>query len=678
MGIVGRLRDDRGVTGVEIAIIIAGVALVVLPAIFAIGSALSGSYQSGTAADPGVCTGAECDAIAEVPQTGVVLVNSDGGSTQQTISFAAPATGVVGGTASLSPTTTASGLSVTLTVGSSSSGVCFLTGFPPAYTVTYVSAGTCTITATQSGNSTYAAATPLVRSIAVSANGLLAQFITFTAPANGSVGGSDALTPTTTASGLVVLLSVSTSTATVCSLSGTAPNYTVNYLTTGTCRITASQPGNTTYAPATPVTRTITVGKRSQTITFTPPSTGAVGGSAAVSASTTATGLVVTLTVDAPSSTVCSLTGTAPNYTVAYAASGSCSITASQAGDANYAAATPVTQVITVGKRSQTITFTSPGSSAEVGSTDTLSATSDSGLSVSFGASPSNVCTVSGSTVTYKALGTCTLTASQAGNASFAAATDVSYTVTVTKKAQTITFATLTSPKVLGSSASLSATASSGLTVSFSVSPSSVCTLSGTTVSYVAAGTCTVTATQAGNGTWAAAADVAQDVTVTKKAQTISFSTLTSPKVIGTTATLSATASSGLTVSFTVSPSSVCTLSGSTVSYVGAGTCTVTASQAGNATWAAATDEVQDVAVTKKTQTITLTAPSTGAKKGTGTVSATSSSGLSVTITVSGVCSISGSTVTYQNKAGTCTVTATQAGDATWSPASTSADIAVS
>ena len=50
------------------------------------------------------------------------------------------------------------------------------------------------------------------------------------------------------------------------------------------------------------------------------------------------------------------------------------------------------------------------------------------------------------------------------------------------------------------------------------------------------------------------------------------------------------------------------------------------------------------------------------------TVSATASSGLAVTFTASGDCTISGNTV-HITAAGSCTITAHQAGDANYNPA---------
>ncbi|HEY1219591.1 MAG: SBBP repeat-containing protein [Bryobacteraceae bacterium] len=72
-------------------------------------------------------------------------------------------------------------------------------------------------------------------------------------------------------------------------------------------------------------------------------------------------------------------------------------------------------------------------------------------------------------------------------------------------------------------------------------------------------------------------------------AQTITFGAL-SNQVFGTAPfTVSATASSGLPVSFNSLTSSVCTASGTQVTLVAVGTCIIQATQAGNATYAAAT-----------------------------------------------------------------------------------------
>jgi hypothetical protein len=78
---------------------------------------------------------------------------------------------------------------------------------------------------------------------------------------------------------------------------------------------------------------------------------------------------------------------------------------------------------------------------------------------------------------------------------------------------QTISFPAPVRPVVYGSGAdALSATASSGLGVSYSVSGPGV--LSGNTVSFTAAGLVRILASQPGNGTYAAATSVEQDIAV--------------------------------------------------------------------------------------------------------------------------------------------------------------------
>jgi hypothetical protein len=168
-------------------------------------------------------------------------------------------------------------------------------------------------------------------------------------------------------------------------------------------------------------------------------------------------------------------------------------------------------------KADQTITgFTATPSSGAVGGSSTLSATASSGLTVSFGSSTTAVCTVAGTTVSYLATGTCTVTADQAGDASYNAAPQVTVDIVVSPGDQTISsFAASPGSGFLGGSSALSATASSGLAVIFASSATAVCTVAGNTVSYIAAGTCTLTADQAGDANYNAAPQVSLNITVT-------------------------------------------------------------------------------------------------------------------------------------------------------------------
>jgi len=87
--------------------------------------------------------------------------------------------------------------------------------------------------------------------------------------------------------------------------------------------------------------------------------------------------------------------------------------------------------------------------------------------------------------------------------------------------------------------------------------------------------------------------------------QTINFSALADKTYGETSFSLGASASSGLSVSYISSDPLVATISGSTVTIVGAGSTTITASQAGNATYNAASDELQVLTVNKVSLTVT-------------------------------------------------------------------------
>ncbi len=174
---------------------------------------------------------------------------------------------------------------------------------------------------------------------------------------------------------------------------------------------------------------------------------------------------------------------------------------------------TPSTATATATPAAQSISFSAPSSPMVGGGSVTLSGTSSSALPVTYVSNTTSTCTVSGTTLTIVADGQCTLVASQAGNASYSAATPVTISFMINGQAQTITFAAPTPPAV-GATITLVATASSSLPVSFTASPSSICSLSGNVLTAVAAGACTITASQAGNSQYAAATSVPQTVTI--------------------------------------------------------------------------------------------------------------------------------------------------------------------
>jgi len=252
-------------------------------------------------------------------------------------------------------------------------------------------------------------------------------------------------------------------------------------------------------------------------------------------------------------------------------------------------------------KGAQTITFGAL-STKTVGDADSApGATATSGLTVTYSSSVPSVATIVSGKIHVIAAGSTIITASQSGDGTFEAATDVTQSLTVSAgalTAQTITFNSL-SAKTIGDAAfGLTATASSSLTVSYSSSNTAVATVSGSTVTIVGAGTTDITASQAGNSTYAAAPNVIQTLTVNKYNQTITFGSLSAKTDADAPFTVTTpTSTSGLTVTLTSSNTNVALINGYTITIVGAGTSTITASQAGNATYNAATSVPQTLTV---------------------------------------------------------------------------------
>ena len=132
--------------------------------------------------------------------------------------------------------------------------------------------------------------------------------------------------------------------------------------------------------------------------------------------------------------------------------------------------------------------------------------------------------------------------------------------------------------------------------------------------------------------------------------------------------TISATATSNLTVAFDASGD--CTVSGTTIRINGAGACTITASQPGNANYNAAPTVARTFQIAKANQAITIDthAPST-ATIGSSFSVAASAPGGSITYSSAGACTNSGSFFSAANAGGICTVKYDQGGSRNYNAA---------
>src|SRR6185436_14215348 len=291
------------------------------------------------------------------------------------------------------------------------------------------------------------------------------------------------------------------------------------------------------------------------------------------------------LAVDIAAAGGCSINAAGDTVTMT-SGSTDCVLTASQGGNANYNAATGVERTVVANKANQVITFAQPASPKVFGSSFAVSASSDSGLAVDIAAAGGCSINAAGDTVTMTSGSTdCVLTASQGGNANYNAATDVERTVVANKANQVITFAQPASPKVLGTSFAVSASSDSGLAVDIAAAGGCSINAAGDTVTMTSGSTdCVLTASQGGNANYNAATDVMRTVVANKADQTITFGTIAAKTFGDADFNLTASASSGLSVSF--SATGDCTVvAGPKAHITGAGSCTITASQAGNANY---------------------------------------------------------------------------------------------
>lgn len=263
----------------------------------------------------------------------------------QTITFPPLPAAAVTSTSVVAGAGADSGLDVAYT--SLTPGIC---GVTQNGHVSLLSAGVCTLQARQPGNGVYAAAPPATSSFAIK---LASQTITLTGPRTVRFDATDVAVVGTATSGLPVTYAVGT--PTVCSVGAGGA---LTLLAVGTCTVTGSQTGSTTYAPVVAAPHRVVVTALSQAITLSAPEQEDVSLRAVRISAASDAGLPVYLT--AGPAQVCTLAGS----TLTLVSSGRCSIDASAAGDATHDAATPVHSVVRVTAGTEDKAYTLPPAAA--------------------------------------------------------------------------------------------------------------------------------------------------------------------------------------------------------------------------------------------------------------------------------------------------------------------------
>jgi hypothetical protein len=218
----------------------------------------------------------------------------------------------------------------------------------------------------------------------------------------------------------------------------------------GSCAVTVTKAADSNYSAATSAAATVTLNAAAQAITGFAPASPVVFGSAAatLTASGGASGNPIVFATTSVN-TICTVSGNLVTFT----GTGVCNLTANQAASGNYGAAPQVVASITITAASQTITFSAPANQPLAGPPLVITATTTSGLPVTFASQTPAVCTTSGingNMVTMVALGTCTIRASQAGDANYGAAVSVDRSFSVTTSATQLTLTSSASIAAFG------------------------------------------------------------------------------------------------------------------------------------------------------------------------------------------------------------------------------------
>lgn len=354
----------------------------------------------------------------------------------------------------------------------------------------------------------------------------------------------------------------------------------IHIIGAGTCTVFANQAGDATRKAATEVSQTLTVAKTDLTVTadnktvkhgenapeFTYSFSGFVNGD-------TESDIIGSATLNS------TYTNTTPVSASPVAIN--CTTGSLWSTDYNF---NFVSGQLIIEQGNQTITFDALETKTYGDADFDLTATASSGLTVSYESSNPDVATISGSTVTITGAGTTTITASQLGDANYIEAAAVTQELKVNKALLTATakdiaviygdvppvysfnlsgFVNGDDESVVTGSPTLVCNYTTGTPVS--ASPMDIMSLSGSLLAddYTFAYE---------NG----------ELTINKQDQIITFNPPATKNANDPPFTLTASATSGLQIDFTSSTASVATVTGSIVTIAGAGTTTLTATQAGN------------------------------------------------------------------------------------------------
>lgn len=325
------------------------------------------------------------------------------------------------------------------------------------------------------------------------------------------------------------------------------------------------------------------------------------------------------------------------------------------------------TLTLTVAKGSQTIAFGPPATPTYApGASFNVSATATSGLPVTLSSLTPAVCTYAGgSTFDIVTAGTCIVAANQGGDGDYLAATQATQSIAIGKAVPPALVLTATPGAIaIGGTSTLATTGGAG-TGAIGYSVNALCAVNGNTLTGLAAGTCTVVATQAGDVNYQATQSHPVAVSVGAGVTQVPLVLVATPDslAIDGTSTLSTTGGSGSGAVTYAVIGGPCTVTGNVVRATAAGQCQLSATKAADGTYAAVTSSPLVVSISPKpAPTLILTTSAATIAIGvTSTLTTTGGiPGAAVTYAVSGPCTVTGNVLTGTGQ-GNCSVTARQA-----------------
>ena len=336
----------------------------------------------------------------------------------------------------------------------------------------------------------------------------------------------------------------------------------------------------------------------------------------------------------APGSNACALdTDTSsqpPVSRLRITSAGSCTylVNASATDTLNEAAQTCT---IAVAKATPVITLTGDTGNLVIEQTRTLAASFTSqpvpaGAIIGFGSGNAAVCTVDSSGVVMAvAPGTCTIAAAWNGNANFNAASNTPLSFEVVLGATPVLTWHNPAPTTLTVDDTSDQPANSsvpGGTIRYDSSTPRICTVdvANGTVAALTRGDCTITASQAAHSPHPAALAISRTFSIVGIAQTLTFDAqqpATRRTVPGDTFAISPEASSSHAdparpIAYTSLPDGVCSVSGTTVTVLQLGPCTIAANQPGDERHEDAAQVTQSVLLTRQDTFSGTTVPASG------------------------------------------------------------------